>query len=114
MANELVEGKNQALQSMANMEFHPALIDDEEEYALANYAKLPLSRIPALGTAFEPLASAVQTVVNGSGTTSGLYRVTIPSRTHLAEFKNGVGNLGTALNANNEKCFIENNCSFNH
>ena len=100
MSNELVGKGNEALQSVASMEFLPALVEDD--YPVATYTKLPLSRVPALGTAFEPLASAIQKVVGGSGATSGLYRVTIPSGTHLAEFKNGVGNLGTALNANNQ------------
>lgn len=100
MANELVENNAMALQTLSNLELSPALFDDES--ALANYTKLPLSRIPALGTAFEPIASAVQKVFGGSGATTGLYKVTIPSGTHLAEFKNGVGNLGTALNANNQ------------
>ena len=99
MSNELVDN-GRAMQSMMNMEFIPALV--EEEYPMAAYTKLPLSRIPALGTAFEPIASAIQKVVGGSGATTGLYKVTIPSGTHLAEFKNGVGNLGTALNANNQ------------
>ena len=100
MSNELIENNVAALQRMGNLELSPALFD--EESSLANYTKLPISRIPALGTAFEPIASAVQKVIGGSGATTGLYKVTIPSGTHLAEFKNGAGNLGTALNANNQ------------
>ena len=97
MSNGHVERVNGELPSM---EFLPTLVEDD--YQVSTYIKLPLSRIPALGTAFESLASAVQKVVGGSGATSGLYRVTIPSGTHLAEFKSGVGNLGTVLNANNQ------------
>ena len=100
MANEIVKKRNEALQSVATMEFLPTLVEDD--YSVATFTKLPLSRIPALGTAFEPIASAIQKVTSGSGATCGLYRVTVPSGTHLAEFKNGVGNLGTALNANNQ------------
>ena len=100
MANEIVKKRNEALQSVATMEFLPTLVEDD--YSVATFTKLPLSRIPALGTAFEPIASAIQKVTSGSGATSGLYRVTVPSGTHLAEFKNGVGNLGTALDANNQ------------
>ena len=100
MANEIVKKRNEALQSVATMEFLPTLVEDD--YSVTTFTKLPLSRIPALGTAFEPIASAIQKVTSGSGATSGLYRVTVPSRTHLAEFKNGVGNIGTALNANNQ------------
>ena len=34
---------------------------------VSDYAKLPVSRLAALGTAFESLAAAVQTAVNGAG-----------------------------------------------
>ena len=98
MGNDLIDRKSSDLQSLANMEFLPTLFEDDSPSG--NYTKLPLSRIPALGTAFEPLASAVQKAAGG--TSGGLYRVTIPSGTHLAEFKNGAGNLGTVLNANNQ------------
>lgn len=97
MANELTYNIV-GLPSLTNMEFPSALFEDEE--SLPSYTKLPLSRLPALGTAFEPISSAIQKVVGGSS--SGLYRVTLPKGTHLAEFKSGVGNLGTALNANNQ------------
>lgn len=100
MSNELAENNIAIMQNITNTELFPALVDDD--YPVSNCTKLPLSRLPALGTAFEPLASAVQKVVGGSGATSGLYKVTIPNGTHLAEFKNGAGNLGTALNANNQ------------
>ena len=100
MANENIGKDVMALQNMKNLELSPTMF--EEETSLESYMKLPLSRIPALGTAFEPIVSAVQKVVGGSGATTGLYHVTIPSGTHLAEFKSVVGNLGTALNANNQ------------
>ena len=100
MSNELIENNVAALQNMGNLELSPAMFD--EETSLENYTKIPISRIPALGTAFEPIASAVQKVIGGAGATTGLYKATIPSGTHLAEFKSGVGNLGTVLNANNQ------------
>ena len=100
MANEIVRKKEAALIDNENMEFQPIPIEDE--FPMTKYVKVPLSRISALGTAFEPLAQAVQKVVAGPGVTSGLYKVTIPSGTHLAEFKNGVGNLGTVLDTNNQ------------
>ena len=100
MSNELAENNAAALQIMENLEFRPALI--ENDFSLTNYTKLPISRLPALGTAFEPIASAVLKVVGGPGATTGLCKVTIPRGTHLAKFKSGIGNLGTALNANNQ------------
>ena len=75
MSNELVKNNAAALQNIGNLKLSPTLFD--EETSLVNYTKLPISRIPALGTAFEPIASAVQKVVGGSGATTGLYRVTI-------------------------------------
>lgn len=100
MSNELSARKEMALQALDNMELNPAFFDDEP--SLKNYTKLPLSRLPALGTAFEPIASAVRKVFGGSGSTTQLCKVTIPNGTHLAEFKNGAGNLGTVLDSNNK------------
>ena len=100
MSSEIISIQPTPIQNLTSIELPLSLLEDE--CSLEKYTKLPLSRLPALGTAFEPLASAVQTVVNGSGSTSGLYRVTIPKGTHLAEFKNGAGNLGAVLDANNK------------
>lgn len=100
MSNELIEKDIMALQNPGNMSLSPASF--AEEASLSKYTKLPLSRLPALGTAFEPIASAVKNAMGGSGTTTGLYKVTIPKGTHLAEFKNGAGNLGAVLDANNQ------------
>ena len=79
--------KNDIVKAMMDVEYYPYV--QEDQVSIAKYTKLPLSRVPALGTAFEPLAAAFQNVVNGGGTTSGLYKVTIPKGGHLAEFKNG-------------------------
>lgn len=100
MSSEIISIQPTPIQNLTSIELPLSLLEDE--CSLEKYTKLPLSRLPALGTAFEPLASAVQTVVHGSGSTSGLYRVTIPKGTHLAEFKNGAGNLGAVLDANNK------------
>ena len=100
MEKELVDKKEKTIPNTDYMEFFPELVEDDN--SVVNYTKIPFSQIPALGTAFEPLNAAVQNVFAGSGTTSGLYRVTIPGGTHLAHFKNGAGNLGTVLNANNQ------------
>ncbi len=100
MSKELIDKNAMAVLNQTSLELYPTLIEDE--YPLTNYTKCPLSRLAALGTAFEPIASGVQKVVGNSGTSSGLFRVTIPNGTHLAEYKSGVGNLGTVLNANNQ------------
>lgn len=100
MKSELMNNKPPVLPALSNMELCPALLEDERE--LATYTRLPLTQLSALGTAFEPLTAAVQNVLGEQGATSGIYKVTIPKGTHLAEFKSGQGNLGTVLNANNQ------------
>lgn len=106
MANEfetaikITDFKSGILNVMTDVEYYPAVV--EEQANIAKHAKLPLSRVTSLGTAFEPLSAALQYVLKGNKTTSGLYKVTIPKGTHLAEFKNGAGNLGTVLNSNNQ------------
>lgn len=98
--NELLDRKNQLMRSMADVELHPVIVNKQTD--MTRHVKLPLSRVPALGVAFEPLAAAFSQVVNGGGAGSGLYRVTVPKGGHLAEFVNGSGNLGTVMNANNQ------------
>ena len=76
--NEVDTYKSQALQqSMGQMEFHPVFV--EEDVTGSNYTKIPLSRIPALGTAFEPLATAAQNVF-GSGATTCMCRPATTTR----------------------------------
>jgi|LSQX01.1.fsa_nt_gb hypothetical protein len=69
----------------------------QKELAVHTYNKVPFSRIAALGTGLEPVAAAVQQVVQGGQAVSGYYKVTIPAGTHLASFKDGTGFLGTAM-----------------
>lgn len=74
------------------------LIPMSNDTSLMPHTKLPLSRLSALGVAFEPIAAAVQNVFGGAaGAQSGLYRVTIPSGGELAKFKDGSGYLGSVL-----------------
>ncbi len=97
--DDLTVKKNNLLQAMSSMKFYPMLAEGNTD--MATCIKLPLSKLPSVGISLGPLASAVQRILNG-GSASGLYRVTVPAGTHLAEFKNGIGNLGTVLNANNQ------------
>lgn len=94
--NELeLTRKNEILKSMMTTELAP--LDVQNEISLRTYSKVPLSRITALGTGFEPIATAVQQVTSNGQAVSGYYKVTIPAGTHLASFKDGTGFLGTAL-----------------
>ncbi|WP_342431124.1 hypothetical protein [Neobacillus sp. FSL H8-0543] len=98
ITNEIAERKSEIVKAMTDVEFYPAII--EEQICVAKYTKLPLSRVKTLGTAFEPLTAAFRNVINGGGATRGLYQVTIPKGAHLAEFKNGSGYLGSVLKKN--------------
>ena len=85
--NEIVEVPSPA-------EFYPTVIEDNVN--LSTYTKLPLGNLPAIGVAFEPIAAAFSSVVNGAGG-SGLYRVSVPNGMHLAAASDGSGLLGSAL-----------------
>ena len=100
MTDELIKREDMTPQIADSLELYPMLVD--EEYNLTDYIKMPITQVTALGAAFEPITSAIQTVINGGGAQSGLYRVTIPQGTHLAEFKSGIGNLGAVLDADNK------------
>lgn len=89
---------NVIVKAITDVEYFPAIV--EEKVSIAKYNKLPLSRITALGTAFEPLTAAFQNIVNGGGGASGLYSVTIKNGGHLAQFTNKPGFLGSVLKGN--------------
>ncbi len=85
------------IRSMTAVEIKPETA--REELSSRNYSKVPLSRITALGVGFEPLTAALQQVLSGGEAVSGIYRVTIPAGTHLAQFNDGTGFLGAAFGA---------------
>lgn len=87
--------KNELLKAMSATELAP--LEVKNEISVQTYSKIPLSRLSALGTGFEPVASAIQQVTSHGQATSGFYKVTIPKGTHLAQFKEKSGFLGTAV-----------------
>lgn len=87
--------KNELLKAMSATELAP--IEVKNEISVQTYSKIPLSRLTALGTGFEPVVSAIQQVTSHGQATSGFYKVTIPKGTHLAQFKEKSGFLGTAV-----------------
>ena len=87
--------KNELLKAMSATELAP--LEVKNEISVQTYSKIPLSRLTALGTGFEPVASAIQQVTSHGQATSGFYKVTIPKGTQLARFKDGSGFLGTAI-----------------
>ena len=71
--NEIEENKNkEIMRMMSDTSIFPVL--KESEVGVCNYTPLPLSRLAAYGTAFKPLATAIQTAVGGAGG-SGIYYV---------------------------------------
>lgn len=87
--------KSELLKAMSATELAP--LEVKNEISVQTYSKIPLSRLTALGTGFEPVVSAIQQVTNHGQATSGFYKVTIPKGTHLAQFKEKSGFLGTAV-----------------
>ena len=87
--------KNELLKAMFATELAP--LEVKNEISVQTYSKIPLSRLTALGTGFEPVVSAIQQVTSHGQATSGFYKVTIPKGTHLARFKEKSGFLGTAV-----------------
>lgn len=98
MSNDLAERKNEVIQSTMNMKFYPEPVTEPMKDRKA-YMELPFSKMCALGTGFESVTAAFQTVFQEGG--NGLYRVTLPKGCHLAEFRNGSGYLGTAMSGAN-------------
>lgn len=87
--------KNELLKAMSATELAP--LEVKNEISVQTYSKIHLSRLTALGTGFEPVVSAIQQVTSHGQATSGFYKVTIPKGTHLAQFKEKSGFLGTAV-----------------
>ena len=87
--------KNELLKAMSATELAP--LEVKNEISVQTYSKIPLSRLTALGTGFEPVVSAIQQVTSHGQATSGFYKVTIPKGTYLAQFKEKSGFLGTAV-----------------
>lgn len=93
-----INRKNEIIKSMTDVEYYPVLAEGEVD--ITKHTKIPFSRVAALGTGLEPLATAFQNVIKGGQGTSGLYKVTVPAGGHLAKFKNGSGYLGSVLTPN--------------
>ncbi len=94
--NKMQENKdNEILQMMNNTSIYPML--KESEVGVSNYTPLPLSSLTAYGTAFQPLATAIQTAVNGSGG-SGIYYVNTAGKTmfQMKGTNNFIGSLQTS------------------
>lgn len=72
------EKDNKIIEMMNDTSICPLL--EESKVGVSNYTELPMSRLAAVGTAFQPLATALQTAVSGAGG-SGLYYVNTGGKT---------------------------------
>ena len=93
MSNELELRREAALQTMMDVECMPAV--PELDLAMRSAECIPLENLTALGVAFQPLTTAIQTVVNGAGG-SGLYYVNTKG---LQMFSTPEGYIGSLKNA---------------
>lgn len=86
--------KNEIMKMMMDTSLTPML--KESEVGVSNYTPLPLSRLAAYGTAFQPLVTAVQTAINGTSQ-SGIYYVNTAGKTmfQMKGTKNYIGSLKT-------------------
>lgn len=72
MNNELDSKRDVSLQAKMNVECPP--VTPELDLTMRTATKIPLANLSALGAAFQPLTSAIQTAVSGTGG-SGIYFV---------------------------------------
>lgn len=93
MSNELELRREIALKTMMDVECMPAV--PELDLAIRSAERIPLENLTALGVAFQPLTTAIQTVVNGAGG-SGLYYVNTKG---LQMFSTPEGYIGSLKNA---------------
>lgn len=93
MSNELDKKRDTTLQSMMDVECLPAMPD--LGLAMNNATKIPLANLSALGVAFQPLTTAIQTAVTGGGG-SGLYYVNTKGMQMFSTSEGFIGSLKTA------------------
>jgi len=65
--------QNEIVKAMTDVEFYPTILE-KEEVNVESYTKLPLSKISAMGVAFEPLSAAFKNIVGNGGPSDVLYK----------------------------------------
>ena len=83
---------------LMNITYYPSLEEVENKN---DYVKIPLSKLTSLGMIGSLFVEQTQTVTT-TFNTEGLFSAVIPKGMHLASAKDGSGNLGTLLDANNK------------
>lgn len=89
------DNKNEIVKAMTEVEFYPeTTINDINEKAKF---KIPINNLTALGVAINPLTAAIQTAINGSAGTSGIYYVNTKGL-EMFQAKDGAGFIGGLKN----------------
>lgn len=96
MSNELDIRKETSLHAMMDVEQLPAV--PELNLSMSSASKIPLANLSALGVAFQPLTSAIQTAVSGAGG-SGVYFVNTHGMQMFSTPEGYIGSLKTAAGA---------------
>lgn len=91
--NDVFDKRDVALQTMMSQEALPAMTNID--LSMDHTAKIPLANLSALGVAFQPLATAVQTALNGSGG-SGIYYVNTKGMQMFSTNEGFIGSLKSA------------------
>lgn len=92
----IVKNKNEEVLNLVNdTSLFPIL--EESTIGTPHYKKFPIERLSSLGVAFQPISSALQTAISGSGG-SGLYYVNTSGKTmhQMTGSKNFIGSLKSA------------------
>ncbi len=92
MNNEIIKKKDEALQEMLDVGCLP--VAPELDLTAAE-TKIPLANLTSLGVAFQPLASAIQTIT-GNGGGSGFYYVNTKGKEMFSTSEGFIGSLKTA------------------
>lgn len=83
---------------LMNITYYPSLEEVENKN---DYVNIPLSELTSIGMIGSLFVEQTQTVTTTLNT-EGLFSAVIPKGMHLASAKDGSGNLGTLLDANNK------------
>ena len=93
MSNELKLKKDAVLQSMIDVECMPVV--PALDLSIHSAEKIPLENLTAMGVAFQPLTSAIQTAISGAGG-SGIYYVNTKGMQMFHTAEGYIGSLQTA------------------
>lgn len=83
---------------LMNITYYPSLEEVENKNDYVNISLSKLASLGMIGSLFVEQTQTVTTTLN----TEGLFSAVIPKGMHLASAKDGSGNLGTLLDANNK------------